>query len=311
MRVRDAVERRAWVQAKRVPWPELERKAHAFTEWQVLALWVRAAVDTAAGRIPGIVQAELDRRAPAVVSVLSAKVNWALRRGERPGAAAWEALMCWAEMNLFLGARRGGWLDALHYFSAVSFRSMKAWSYWELADASWQQRSAAVPTFSRWEREVASAARISSNAESPAQRALDAIRRLRKADWNALLAGFIHLHAFSVWMGLVLDGREAVPNRLTQELRSRYPAFGIPDCGAGAKELLRHFHTWALKHQMRGAKEPGILEALRFCARHRAECVAARHYAQSCWTCREKGSMGDVPTFDEWKEAADTYFERL
>ena len=30
---------------------------------------------------------------------------------------AWEDIRCWAEMNVFLSARREGWLDAIRYFS--------------------------------------------------------------------------------------------------------------------------------------------------------------------------------------------------
>ncbi len=307
--MRDAFARRALEDAKRIPWPQLEEKADAYTEWQVLALWVRAAVDSV-GRIPAVVSTELDRRAPAVLSALSAKVNRALHRGNRPGAAAWEAMVCWTDLNLFLQARHEGWLDAVRYFSAASFRCMKAWSYWESVAPSIRcARPAAVPAFNEWEQEVAAVPRISSNSESPPQRALDAIRTFREADWDALLAQFIHLHAFSLWMGLVLDGCMAVSRCITRELRGRYPGFSVGDCGAEPKELLECFYRWALNHQMPGAKPPEILEALRFCARRRAECVAVCHYAQHCRTSPKKPFNTDAPVFEDWKKSADAYFE--
>ena len=219
-------------------------------------------------------------------------------------------MLCWIDVNLFLQARHEGWLDAVRYFSAVSFRCMKAWSYWESVDASSpRSRPVAVPPFNEWEQEVAAVPRISSNAESPTQRALDTIRSLRKANWDALLTQFIHLHAFSVWMALVLDGCKAVPRCVTQELRGRYPGFSVADCGAEPKELLECFHGWALNHQIPGAKPPYILEALRFCARRRAECVAVCHYAQYCRTCPKKAFTSDTPTFEEWKKSADAYFD--
>jgi hypothetical protein len=307
--VRDAFARRALEGAKRIPWPQLEEKADAYTEWQVLALWVRAAVDNV-GRIPAVVSTELDRRAPAVLSALSAKVNRALHRGEGPGAAAWEAVVCWTDLNLFLQARHEGWLDAVRYFSAASFRCMKAWSYWESVDASSRRsRPAAAPAFDEWEQEVAAVARVSVISESPTQRALDAIQSLRKADWDALLTQFIHLHALSVWMGLVLDGCKVGPRCVARELRGRYPGFSVADCGAEPKELLECFDGWALDHQIPGAKPPEVLEALRFCARRRAECVAVCHYAQSCRTSSNKPFTLDAPTFEEWKKSADAYFE--
>ena len=105
---------------------------------------------------------------------------------------AWEEVICWAEMNVFLAAKRGGWLDALRYFSAMSLRSMKAWSHWERVDADWRvSPPGKLPTLREWEGMVASVSRL-SNAECAAQRTLDAMRTLA----SHLLAGYFDIPGF-------------------------------------------------------------------------------------------------------------------
>src|SRR5438874_1652689 len=197
-RVRNATQRRALEQAKRVPWPRLAKAAHEYTDWHVFALWARAMVETA-NNVPPTVQSEIERRDPGAFSALHSKVEATINRGAHPGVVAWEEVIGWAEMNVFLAAKRGGWLDALRYSSAMSLRSMKAWSHWERVNADWRvSPPGKLPTLREWEGMVASVSRL-SNAECAAQRTLDAMRTMRESDWDKLLAAFAHLNAFGQW----------------------------------------------------------------------------------------------------------------
>jgi len=47
-------------------------------------------------------------------------------------------------MNVFIGAKRAGWLDAVRYYSSMSLRFMKAWSHWENIDRRWRAAPAAT-----------------------------------------------------------------------------------------------------------------------------------------------------------------------
>ena len=73
-RVRNATERRALEQAKRVPWPRLAKAANEYTDWHVFALWARAMVETA-NNVPPTVQSEIERRAPGAFRALHSKVK--------------------------------------------------------------------------------------------------------------------------------------------------------------------------------------------------------------------------------------------
>ena len=193
-----------------------------------------------------------------------------------PGVAAWEDVICWAEMNVFLAAKRGGWLDALRYFSAMSLRSMKAWSHWERVDADWRvSPPRQAPHTSGmgahgWIRESL------SNAECAAQRTLDAMKTMGKSDWDELMAASTHLNAFCQWMELMLDAQKTMPDQLSQELLNRYPGFSLVGRRMASKDAARYLTTWVLSHDMPGAKAAGVLAALRFCLRHHPEYGAVR-----------------------------------
>ena len=295
-------------QAKRVPWPSLAKAADDYTTWQAFALWVRAAVDSA-DKIPAAVQSEIERRAPAAFRSLQAKVKSAITHGTRPGAAAWEEVICWAEMNVFLAAKRGRWLDALRYFSAMSPHSMKAWSCWEQVDAEWRSSPPhQLPTLPEWKRMVVAVTRL-SNAGSAAQHALAVMQNFRKSDWDTLLTNFIHLNAFCQWVELMLEAQRTVSEVLSRELLNRHPGFSLDRYGMAPKEAARCLRSWALKQEFPSAKAARVLAALRFWLRHHPEHAAVRNYAAFCRAAWLDTPQKSFPTFDEWKKAADSYSE--
>src|ERR1035441_4688787 len=135
-RVRQQTERRALEQAKRVPWKRLAEAADEYTDWQVFTLWLRAVVE-AAGSIPAMVVQEMESRTPRLLERSRPDVEAAVKNGDGPGTRIWQDVSLWAEMNVFIAAKRGGWLDAVRYYSSMSLRSMQAWSHWENVDKEW------------------------------------------------------------------------------------------------------------------------------------------------------------------------------
>ena len=130
-----------------------------------------------------------------------------MKNGDGPGARIWQDVSQWAEMNVFIGAKRAGWLDAVRYYSSMSLRFMKAWSHWEDIDRRWRAAPPQhFPDYAQWQCEVAAVARL-SNPDSIAQQVLDSVRGVSEAEWSRLLYGFSDLMAFCLWMELVLDSR--------------------------------------------------------------------------------------------------------
>ena len=306
-RICNAMERRAIEQAKRVPWRRLAETADEYSTWQIFTLWVRARVD-GSKHIPAAARSEVDLRAPGFFKVLGPKVERAAKQAHHPGEVAWEALDCWAEMNVFLPAKREGWLDAVRYFSAMSLRSMKAWSYWERMNAEWRRSPPSCsPTFQEWNRAAAAVTQL-SNADSPAQRILHSMQSMPESEWGEILAGFLRVNTFSVWMELALDFSGPKSGLISRELRQRYPRVRLP-CPLTSKEAIG-VKKWLISHELPKANRTGVLAALRFHLRHHPEWAAVRNYAQCCRGRWPDGPPQYWPTFDEWKHAADAYSER-
>ena len=307
-RVRRQTERRALEQAKRVPWKRLAAAADEYTEWQVFSLWLRAAVE-AAKSVPAMVVQEMEFRAPQLLGRILSDVGAAVTSGSGPGARAWQDVSHWAEVNVFIGAKREGWLDAIQYFSSVSLRSMQAWSRWEQSDEQWRVATPKqFPTYSRWKREVAAVTRL-SNPDGAAQNLLDSVRGVPPAEWSRLLSGYSDLIAFSLWMELMLDMAGPTSGLASNELTKRYGGFRLPDSVIGSKEAVRSLNDWAIKHALGIASQEHMLAALSFHVSHHPAYYALRSYALHCHNVWPDECVAHPPSFAEWREAADAYVE--
>jgi hypothetical protein len=306
-RVRQQTERHALEQAKRVPWKHLAETAEEYTDWQVFTLWLRAVVD-AAGSIPAIVEREMESRTPQLLSRIRPDVAAAVKNGNGAGTRIWQDVSLWAEMDVFIGPRRAGWLEAVRHFSSMSLRSMKAWSHWEDVDRQWRAAAPqSFPAYSEWQREVAAVARL-SNPDSIAQQVLDSVRALGDAEWSKLLHVFSDLIAFSLWLELVLDIEGPTSGLVSKELAVRYSGFSLPRA-IESKAVVRALNEWMLNQALPFADREEMLAALSFHASHHPAYPAMRNYALHCHDVWRDEYPDHRPSFEEWREAADAYFE--
>ena len=307
-RVRHQTESRALDQAKRVPWKLLAAAADEYTDWQVFTLWLRAVVEAASG-IPDPVAQELESRMPQLLGRIRLDIEAAVKNGNGAGARIWQDVSLWAEANIFIAAKRAGWLDAVRYFSSMSLRSMKAWSYWENIDKQWRAATPAqFPTYPQWQCEVAAVARL-SNPDNMAQQVLDSVRGVSEAEWSDLLNRFSDLITFSLWMELVLDIEGPTSGLVSKELAERYGGFSVSPSAMGSKEVVRALNAWVLDHALAIADQKQILAALSFHVSHHPAYPALRSYALHCHDVWPDEYPDHLPSFEEWREAADEYFE--
>jgi hypothetical protein len=307
-RVRLQTERLALQQAKRVIWKRLAATADEYTEWQLFGLWLRAVVQ-AAGSIPAIVAQEMERKAPQLLDRIRPNLEAAFH-GNDPGVRIWQDVSLWAEMNVFIAARRGGWLDAVRYFSSMSLRSMKAWSYWEDIDAEWRAATPKrFPTYAQWQCEVAAVVRL-SNPASTAQQVLDALRGIPEAEWNTLFREFSELMAFSLWIELLIDMEGPCSEVVSQELAVRYSGFVLSRDVVGSKEVVRALNEWAIERVLAIVDQKQLLAALSFHVSRHPAYPARRSYALHCHDVWPAECPRPLPAFEEWLQAADAYFEK-
>jgi hypothetical protein len=305
-RVRDQTERRALEQARRVPWKRLAAAADEYTEWQVFTLWLRAVVEEAKG-VPDVVAQEVESRTHQLLGHIRSEIEAAMTNGSGAGARIWQDVSQWAEANVFITAKRAGWLDAVRYFSSVSLRSMKAWSHWERIDQQWRVATPKqFPTYAEWQCDVAAVSRLSN--PDTAQHLLDSVRATSEVVWTRLLCGFSDLIAFSLWMELVLDIEGPASGLASKELGERYVGFSLPGAAIGSKEAVRALNEWVLAHGLAIADQEKLLAALSFRVSHHTAYHAMRRYASHCHDAWLDEYSSHLPAFEEWRETADAYF---
>jgi hypothetical protein len=305
--VLDQVKERALEQARRVPWTKLAAAVQKANEWETFTLWLRAVVD-AAGKIPLIVDRELETRVPGLIKAVETQMPPVLN-ADAPGHELWNLAYDWGIANIFSEPYRNGWLDAVHYFSSMSLPYMKAWAHWERVNTEWRTNPPAEwPSYQQWQSEVAAVTQ-SSNPESVAQRVLDAVNSVPKGEWEHFFSRFFDLVAFSLWMELVLDIDGPRSRVLMDELAKRYPGFAFSRPGQSSREAVRDLNSWVIENTLR-VDDESVLAALSWHVRNDPAYYALRNYAAECHECWSDHHPGYLPYFDEWRNAADNYISR-
>ena len=295
-------------QAKRVPWNRLAAVVDEYTDWQVFSLWIRAMVE-AAKSLPAMVVQEMEARSPQLLGHIDADADAIVTTGGALATWVWQEVSEWAEANIFISPKSENWLDAVRYFSAMSLRSLKAWTHWEQTNEQWRLASPEVfPMYAQWETEVAAVTCLSTR-DSQAQHLLDCSRDLPESAWNSLRSRFVDLIAFSLWMELVLDIEGSHSQSASKELAKRYSGFSLRGTAIGSKEAVRALNDWAIEHTLGIAGRECMLAALSYSVGHHPSYYPLRNYALHCHDVWRGECPAHPPSFGEWREAADAYFE--
>lgn len=292
-------------EAKKVPWRLLTNAANGYTEWQVFALWLRAVLEFCE-ELPAEVANEVETRSPALLSQLESKLGTL----ERPrGSAAWEAVIDWAESTVFLDAKREKWLNAIRYFSSRSLLSMKAWSYWETVHRQWQDEAPeSLPTYQEWASAISAVGRL-SNPEADAQTVLDSIRQVPEARWQMMSDAFAELTALCLWIEIVLGTGQIGAALAARELNVRYPRFDTSSFQDSAFAVSA-VTDWVIARESPFAGSQPPLSALAYHTKNHPAYYARRNYAAHCRAVWSGAHFDRLPSFGEWRDAADEYFER-
>lgn len=292
-------------EAKKVPSRLLANAANEYTEWQVFALWLRAVLDIWE-ELPAEVANELETRSPALLSQIESQLGTL----ERPrGSAAWEAVIAWAESNVFAEAKRERWLNAIRYFSSRSLPSVKAWSYWESMHREWQdEKPESLPTYQEWAHATLAVGRL-SNPESDAQKVLDSISQMSEARLQMMSDAFAELTALCLWIETVLGTEQMGTALVARELKVRHPGFDVSIIQSSAVAISA-FVQWVIANEAPFAGSQPPLSVLAYYTKSHPAYLARRNYAAHCRTAWKGVRFDHLPSFQEWKDAADEYFER-
>ena len=123
------------------------------------------------------------------------------------------------------------------------------------------------------------------------------------------MKGFSDLLAFSLWMELVLDVEGSTSELVEAELGQRYSGFRVSS-SVDSKKAVRALHEWAVQRYLIGSNQRELLVALSFHVMRHPAYHAMRSYARRCHDVWRDEYPDHLPSFEEWREAADGYFEK-
>ena len=110
-------------------------------------------------------------------------------------------------------------------------------------------------------------------------------------------------------MELVLDIEGTNSGLVSKELAERYCGFGLSPDTKGPQEVVRALNDWVLMHALALAGQTQMLAASSFHVSHSPRYPAIRTYASRCHDVWSDEDPNYLPSFEEWREAADAYFE--
>lgn len=271
-------------QSLKVPWRDLSDACHQMIVWRSFALWVRAIIN-AERSLPGWLRERIDQRCPGF-----------LANPPKPSdsGSIWVDLSAWVDESLFSGAREGGWLDALHFYSGRDPLSDRVWSQWTRVESAWRAcRPKAYPSFEEWQQE--------------------ALNNAAAGEAAARVNEYIEWEALAFWARLIAESARGTPEHLVAVLNERCPGFVDQIAGKDARRtgfstrLWRDLLAWIERHQLARTTSDVDLDAVRAAARThlRGERIAAYWaHCSSQWKTRPPGRY---PGFEEWLTGADAF----
>jgi hypothetical protein len=276
-------------QSLRVAWCDLAEACERLIEWRSFGLWTRAIID-AEGAFPEWLKESVDQRCPGL-----------LEDQRRSGHdSLWLDIAAWADDRVFAGARDGGWLEALHYYSGRNPLSERIWRQWEHTESEWQtRRPERYPTFDEWQRE-----------------ALRGASATREDQTAALVPQYIEWEAFAFWARSIVEVAHGIPVQVAAELNTRCPGFleQAPTTGTSEAEyetrFWRELLTWMEAHAFAEMANSSMLDVVRGAARNHLRSERIAEFWAACSSQWKNRPPDSYPAFEEWLKDADAFVRR-
>jgi hypothetical protein len=272
-------------QSLKLPWQEVAAACERLAEWRSFSLWVRAIVDVQHA-ITQPVRHAIESRCPAFLE-------------SRPNPTAleslWPDLSGWIDHHFFADAAHGGWLQALHYYYGRLPESEAIWQHWTRMDDEWRANPPErFPTFAQWQEAIAA-------------------MPLPSAPVAKATPQYIEWEAFAFWVRSLVESAGEIPPLVSAALGRQCPGFleevrkERPRVSSDPQWLWERLLRWIETHRFPEAVGNSWIEDLRAAARMhlRSERLAA--YWANCSEKWNKNMPPELPAFEQWLAAADTF----
>jgi hypothetical protein len=295
---------RAEEQARRIPWRRLDETRTEYVEWQELCFWVRVIVE-AEGEMPDWLSAVGDQRCPGFLPAQNGNTS------SRPLGLRLED---WIDEHIFGFARDEGWLNALQFYAVRDPRYQRAEVCWSECVKKWSQaKPIRYPSFEEWQA-LASTCDETAHLVPEQQRAQASVKCVERHRLEEAVAQYIDWEALAYWATPALEHKQPLPDVVRNELDRRCPGFlsqAIQRATASEQSSTswEGLMAWVADHFFADAKAEGWFDAILIGVHKHPRAIRTMEYADH-WD-EDRGSKVPVPypTFEEWRNEADSYVE--
>jgi len=286
-------------QALLVPWARLEESASAYLEWQIFALWIRAACASAT-RIPEAITAELRSRCPDFQGVDGCD---SLTCDD----SFWHVLWEWIQARHFAKCKAEGWFEAVMFYAGENLRSEQLWRRWEIvSDGVSRLGPHRVPSFGEWRDQVLATYFVEQTSERA--RALAQLNRVDDCALRSAAAALIDSRALALWVASISQPDSVIPEVARQEVQKRIPALAVTrDRLVWSWGLFRCFVRLGNASVVARATAEDWGAVLRYHVVHHPRYHRVVHYFRRCQEAASLPGHGESVTFSAWLQAADEY----
>jgi hypothetical protein len=277
-----------------------------YIDWQEFYLWVRSILEIEA-RVPDWLIGILNDRCPGF---LQSEARLALQ--ETAAKPIYLRLEDWIDDHIFAFARDEGWFNALQFCAVRDPRYHRAEVCWSECGKKWlRAKPIRYPSFEEWQA-LASACDETAHLLPEQQRAQASVKLVDRHRLEDAVAQYIDWEALAYWATPALEHEEPLPDLVCEELERRCPGFLSPVETATAiprttswEELM----AWVADHFFADAKAEGWFDAVLIGVRKHPRAIRTMEYADHWDESRGSSVPVPYPSFDDWRNAADSYVE--
>jgi len=299
-RVQRLARERADAQARRVPWQRLLQARNEYIDSQEFNLWARSVLETE-NRIPDWLVEIVDERYPGFVE--QQKRLTPKNAKHRPLPLRLED---WIDDHAFGFAKKEGWFSCITYYAVREPRYQRAEVCWSECVENWKKaRPLRYPSFEEWKL-MADRCDPTAHLVPALRRRMAGLRTIDPVRFEEAVSRYMDWEALGYWARPALERGRAFPKTVRDELRDRCPELLKSE---SAMSTWQELMTWISDHYFSDAQKEGWFGALVMRAGDHPRAIRTIEYAEHC-----EGAWGSrlpepFPSFEEWRDNADSFVE--
>ena len=308
-RVQRLARERADDQARRIPWQRLHEVRNQYIDWQEFYLWARSILEVENCTPVWLIEI-LNKRCPGFLADEKRPTPTAAKKRSLP-----LRLEDWIDQQVFGFAKQEGWFNAITYYAVRDPRYQRAEVCWAKCVEKWKKaKPNHYPSFDEWK---AMAAQCDDTAHlTVRERKVRGLAKPVPPDRLAdATARYMECEALAYWARHALERQSGLPSEVIRELEYRCPGYlelegkiqakRSRSNGQGWERLM----IWVGDHFLQTAKREGWFDASLVQVRSHPRAIRTMEYADHCDEVWGSQIPEPYPSFESWRQRADSYVE--